>query len=87
MKTLVLLVVLIAVVYGDVAPVKMSPEFLSRISQTNLKPRVIGGSYAARKQFPYQVGLSLEVFGSYYWCGGVIIGERYVLTAAHCVEE
>lgn len=46
--------------------------------------RVIGGSDAQEGQFPYQI--SLRVGGSHV-CGGTIISNKFVLTAAHCVER
>lgn len=46
--------------------------------------RVIGGSDAQKGQFPFQI--SLRVGGSHV-CGGTIITNKFILTAAHCVEN
>ena len=43
--------------------------------------RITGGSTAARGQFPWQVALIIDS-GSF--CGGSLISDRWVLTAAHC---
>lgn len=48
-----------------------------------LKSRIVGGSSAVRKQFPYQVSLRIKE-NDMNLCGGSIINENYVLTAAHC---
>ncbi|XP_017889733.1 chymotrypsin-1-like [Ceratina calcarata] len=45
--------------------------------------QIVGGKDAAVGQFPYQV--SLRQNGRHF-CGGSIINNRYILTAAHCVE-
>lgn len=51
----------------------------------NLNWRVVGGLRAAEGQFPYMV--SLRYTSTYaHFCGGTIISNRYVLTAAHCTE-
>lgn len=46
--------------------------------------RVTNGETAERTQFKYQVGLSLRGDNASYWCGGTIISDRWVVTAAHC---
>lgn len=44
--------------------------------------RIVGGSAASANQFPYQVALLRQ--GSFS-CGGSLITNKWVLTAAHCV--
>ena len=50
--------------------------------------RVVGGKSALRGQYPWQAQIrafndTVKAWGHY--CGGVIISERFVLTAAHCM--
>ncbi|XP_034133207.1 brachyurin isoform X2 [Drosophila guanche] len=53
-----------------------------------LMGRISGGEEAREHQFPYQVGLSIgEANDLFSWCGGSLISNQYLLTAAHCVEE
>ncbi|KAH8390662.1 hypothetical protein KR215_009567 [Drosophila sulfurigaster] len=50
--------------------------------------RIVNGSNAIAKQFPYQT--FLYTFKNYEWyatCGGVIISSKAVLTAAHCIAD
>lgn len=49
--------------------------------------RIVGGEDALVHEFPYQVSLQLRnpVSGlSRHFCGGTILNNSYVLTAAHC---
>lgn len=48
-----------------------------------LDGRIVGGAEIEISEAPWQV--SLLRFNS-HTCGGSIISENYVLTAAHCVE-
>ncbi|TMW53599.1 hypothetical protein DOY81_001363 [Sarcophaga bullata] len=48
--------------------------------------RIFGGSEASQNSFTYQVGFLLQRPKGLYWCGGSLISNDYVLTAAHCVD-
>jgi len=49
----------------------------------------VGGSATSIEQVPYQVSVRLTAndrksYGSGHLCGGVVISQRLVATAAHC---
>lgn len=47
--------------------------------------RIFGGHRARRGQFPYQVSIRVNFTGAFeHNCGGSIISDRYIVTAAHC---
>ena len=46
--------------------------------------RIVGGSTAPPGAWPWQV--ALRSFTSQYLCGGALIADKWVLTAAHCID-
>ncbi|CAK1578026.1 unnamed protein product [Parnassius mnemosyne] len=49
-----------------------------------VEERIVGGRNATCEEFPHQVSF---VVNNSYFCGGFIISEQYILTAAHCGQE
>jgi len=45
--------------------------------------RIVGGEPTDMNEFPWMVRLS---YFNRFYCGGMLINDRYVLTAAHCVK-
>ncbi|XP_017012309.2 serine protease 3-like [Drosophila takahashii] len=77
-----LLIILVLAVAASAFP---EPKLHQRIREMpvvdSIEGRITGGSDASVGQFPYQVGLFLNLNK---WCGGSFIGSQWVLSAAHC---
>lgn len=70
------------------SPIKLLALFfvfasLATVNGWRIKSRIVGGSSAIEKQFPYQVSLRMKKNDKHF-CGAAIIKPYYILTAAHC---
>ena len=53
-------------------------------------PKIVGGSEAAPGTHPFQVGIVAKRIRNNtraHFCGGTLVADRFVVTAAHCVED
>lgn len=79
--TAFILLATVVVAFGDWAP-RTEKELLDAISQW--EGRIVGGRDAQRGQFPHQVSLRNA---NGHFCGGSILNNNWILTAAHCLQE
>ncbi|XP_037808621.1 trypsin 5G1-like [Lucilia sericata] len=57
----------------------------AKLKGNAVQPRIIGG-HVALENYPFVASILADtIFGSFHSCGGSIINERTVLTAAHCL--
>jgi len=53
------------------------------LKSNKLQKRIIGGDQAAFGEFPWQAHIRIAGFQ----CGGVLLNNQYIATAAHCVHR
>ncbi|KAG6462735.1 hypothetical protein O3G_MSEX013433 [Manduca sexta] len=54
-----------------------------KCGERNEASRIVGGHQAGLNEFPWMAKL---IYFKRFYCGGMLINDRYVLTAAHCVK-
>lgn len=74
--------------FGLISALHLDTTYLrlikKRLRIQQLGGRIIGGNEADIEKHPYQLGFYDT---NQFFCGGVIISDRWALTAAHCVED
>jgi len=67
-------------------PVVTSPPGECKCGLANRATRIVGGTITEVSEYPWQAGL-VSKGGSTPFCGGSVIGDRWILTAAHCTTS
>ncbi|QSQ21112.1 DUF1986 domain-containing protein [Pyxidicoccus parkwayensis] len=74
----------LALAVPQVGCVPSEPEDVSVEPTASVESDIIGGNAADVGEYPWQAQLSIP--GYSHWCGGSLIDNDWVLTAAHCVD-
>ena len=52
-----------------------------------VQSRIIGGAETVPNEYPWIARLSHARFDQEHLCGGAVVSDRHVLTAAHCTDN
>ncbi|KAJ8958744.1 hypothetical protein NQ318_016472 [Aromia moschata] len=76
------------IVYLDIRVSPVSSNLLPDACGDDFQDKILGGEATGLSEFPWMVLIEYERENRKrgFYCGGVLISKRYVLTAAHCVK-
>jgi len=73
-------------VFGCVCGVSESSGLDFCDNEVEISNRISGGKVAEVNEFPWAALLEIKAGGNPLRCGGTLVNDRFVLTAAHCVS-
>lgn len=77
-------------IYSSVSERKCNEyqEMYNKINVITVQNNIIGGKNAKLGEYPHMASLGYGAYPDILWlCGGSLISERFILTAAHCVRN
>ncbi|XP_068213912.1 trypsin-1-like [Palaemon carinicauda] len=88
MKAIIVCALFLVVVAGTPFRRVLLTDFVRKVQRTPKFTKIVGGKDADLCELKYQISLQDISFGfPFHLCGGSIIDENWILTAAHCFDE